>query len=371
MTEILERTGVGRPSEVTVEVVDVDVHPEAKTADELRPYISDPWRGMPDQMVRPIGSPLYVPPHNARRLDAYSPKGGPPCSDPEFTEQQLFGDARVDYALLIPLTVRPMANPEHEAAIASAVNAWLAETWLGKYNGHGRYHAAIVLPTGSPELAVREIDKWGDHPYFVEVMLGSATRAPYGQPQFYPIYQAAVRHDLPVAVHVTRAPGMGLLTPVGYVSYLWEHHCLYPLIYGTHLISMLCEGIFERFPTLKVAFIEGGFGWLPPLLWRLDQHWNELRLEVPGLKRKPSEYLRDHLRFSSQPIEEPPDPRQLQRVLELMDAEHTLMFSTDYPHWDGDYDPRGLFRHLSPSARRRILCENALELYGLPPTRTA
>ncbi|MBI3966815.1 MAG: amidohydrolase [Chloroflexi bacterium] len=154
-------------------------------------------------------------------------------------------------------------------------------------------------------------------------------------------------------------------------SYFIEHHSLYPLLYTTHFNSLICEGVFERFPTLRVVFVEGGFSWLLPALWSLDNHWDALRSDLHQVKRRPSEYVREHIRFSSQPIEEPSDPRHLDRVLEWLDAEHILMFATDYPHWDGDYDPRQLFRTLPKSTRRRILAANALELYNLPSTRPA
>src|SRR5439155_776178 len=77
-----------------------------------------------------------------------------------------------------------------------------------------------------------------------------------------------------------------------------------------------CEGVFERFPTLKVVFIEGGFGWVPPLAWRLDAAWKKLKEEVPHLKRLPSEYIREHIWLTTQPMEEPQNPRHFVELLE-------------------------------------------------------
>ncbi|MBI4504641.1 MAG: amidohydrolase [Chloroflexi bacterium] len=376
MTETMQRAERA-PAEVAVAVVDADVHPAPRSAAELGAYLPEPWRSQewPKRLFSGGSGDtlaLYTAPGKAQRGDAHPPGGGPPCSDPAFTERQLFGDAAVDMAILIPLTApRPMANPEHEAAAAAATNAWLATTWLSRYNGHGRYRGTLRVGTGSAELAVREIERWAGHAGFVQVMLNPYVRAPLGQPQYYPIYEAAARHDLPVAVHVNRGGGMALLTPLGYVSYFWEHHALYPLLFATHLASLLCEGVFERFPTLTFVFVEGGFGWFLPLLWRLDKHWHALRSEIPALRRRPSDYVREHIRFTSQPIEEPQEPAHLTRVLEWLDAERILLFATDYPHWDGDYDPKRLFRGLSAHARQRILCENARELYRLPPARPA
>src|SRR5205807_4180191 len=81
-----------------------------------------------------------------------------------------------------------------------------------------------------PDLAVREIERWAGHPHFVEIMLVPYTRAPFGQPPYHPILAAAAKHGLPIVVHVNRAAGMGLLTPVGFASYFIEHHALYSLL---------------------------------------------------------------------------------------------------------------------------------------------
>ncbi len=362
-----------RVREVDVKIVDTDVHPATRSLTELRQYLPEPWRSrrFSDRMLDAVEAPIYLAPGKAQRRDAYPPGGGPPCSDPVFTEQQLFGDAGVDYAILIPLTVRTVANPELEAAVCAATNAWLADTWLSAYNRHGRYRGTIRVCSSQPDLAVREIERWAGHPFFVQVMLVAYNSAPYGHPQYHPIYEAAARHNLPVVIHVNRALGMaGLLTPVGFASYFIEHHSLYSLIYATHLVNLIVEGVFDKFPALRIVLAEGGISWIVPLLWRLDNLWPELRAETPAVTRRPSDYVRDHIRLTSQPIEEPASVQHLQRVLEWADAGRILMFATDYPHWDYD-DPMYVFHRLPPPARERILCGNALELYGLPRTRRA
>jgi predicted TIM-barrel fold metal-dependent hydrolase len=357
---------------VAVQVVDSDVHPAPRSFAELRERVPEPWRSRnwPDQVFDAVETPTYVAPGKAQRRDAYPPQGGPPCSDPAFAAQQLFGDAGVDYAVLLPLTVRPVPNPEHEAAVCAATNAWLADTWLSAYNRHGRYRGALRICASQPDLAVREIERWAGHPYFVEIMLVPYSRAPFGQAAFHPIFEAAARHRLPVVVHVNRAAGMGLLTPVGFSSYFIEHHALYSLLYATHLTSLIFEGVFEKFPGLTVVFAEGGFSWIAPLLWRIDRLWAALRAETPQVRRRPSDYVRDHVRFTSQPIEEPSDPRALHRIFEWSDAGRLLMFATDYPHWDFD-DPMRTAKQFPAALRDRVLRDNALELYRLPAWRPA
>jgi predicted TIM-barrel fold metal-dependent hydrolase len=351
---------------VPVEIVDADVHPLPRSPEELREYLPDAWRRVPSQLISSYPLVLYLPPSQPLRLDAVGPNGEVPGSDPVFSYAQLIEQGGVDIAVLLPL-VRNHANPDYESALCQATNDWLAATWLSSYNAHGRFRGSINVCANDPHGAAREIDRWAGHPHFVQVRLNAYAGLPYGDPFYDPIYEAAVRNGLPVAVHFSKGAGMSLLTPVGFSSYFFEHHALYPVTYAAHVVSLICNGTFDRFEELKFVFVEGGFGWVLPLLWRLEHGWDALAAEVPA-RRRPTEYLRDHVRFTSQPIEEP-ERRDLLRVLEWVDAEHLLLFSSDYPHWDFD-DPKQIFGRMPKGARRRIFRDNALELYGLPETLT-
>jgi predicted TIM-barrel fold metal-dependent hydrolase len=134
------------------------------------------------------------------------------------------------------------------------------------------------------------------------------------------------------------------------------------------MIGLICRGTFEKFPELKMASVENGFGWFPSLIWRLDKHWRELRAEVPWLKRKPSEYAREHIRFTTQPIEEPENPKHLLQLIDMMGSEEMLMFSTDYPHWNFDAPLKSFPPGIPEDLRRKIFSENARAFYGLPDT---
>jgi uncharacterized protein len=116
---------------------------------------------------------------------------------------------------------------------------------------------------------------------------------------------------------------------------------------------------------LRVVIMEGGFAWVPSLMWRLDKHWKRLREEVPFLKRPPSAYIREHMWFTTQPMEEPNNPKHLLQVIEHFGSDDMLMFSTDYPHWDFD-DPDRAFQVKLPSELKlKIFSENARALYPL------
>jgi predicted TIM-barrel fold metal-dependent hydrolase len=123
------------------------------------------------------------------------------------------------------------------------------------------------------------------------------------------------------------------------------------------------EGVLERYPALRIVLIEAGFAWLPPLGWRLDKIWKRLRDEVPHLTRAPSEYIRQHIWVSTQPMEETDRPEQLIDVMSWIGWDR-FMFASDYPHWDFDDPLVALPPVLDEERRARVFAGNARALYG-------
>ena len=176
----------------------------------------------------------------------------------------------------------------------------------------------------------------GRQPHFAQILLLSRTTEPLGQRRYWPIYEAAASHNLPVAIHAFGYGG-NPVTSGGWPSFYIEEMCGHAQCCQALLASMVLEGVFEHFPTLKVILVEAGFAWLPPLAWRLDTHWHKLKGEIPHLKRPPSEVIREHVWLTTQPMEEPDTRRHLKDTWEWIGADR-LIFATDYPHWDYD-DP--------------------------------
>ncbi|MCU6796538.1 amidohydrolase [Paenibacillus sp. WQ 127069] len=343
-------------------IVDCDVHVYPKHADELKQYMPQPWR----DRYKPGGRGFYENPGHGSRLDAIPPGGGGTGTDPAFLRKQLIDEYGVDHAILLPRAFCNMhPDPDYASAIASAYNDWLADTWLGKYNMDGVFKGSITIAHQDPAVAAKEIDRWAGHPHFVQVMTDSGARAPFGQRQYYPIYEACERNGFPFAIHPgTDGMGINEQPSPGYPTHYIEWHTCLSLSFQAHLVSFLTEGVFEKFPKFKVVLVEGGVSWVPTLLWRLDAEYKGLRFEVPWLTKRPSEYLRDHLRVTSQPIERPDNDQYLLQILEMMDAKNILMFSSDYPHWDFD-SPTRAFPKLPAELYNRIFSDNARELYGL------
>ena len=144
-----------------------------------------------------------------------------------------------------------------------------------------------------------------------------------------------------------------------------DWHTNIPQNYMGQLTSLVCEGVFVEFPDLRFVMIEGGLAWIPAVLWRLDKNWKGLRFSVPWLTRPPSEYVFEprtvHLGSRSRSRS---GRSTCWPWFEAVHAEQTVMFSTDYPHWDGD-SPTHAIPPLPPRLARRVFFDNAADLYGL------
>jgi predicted TIM-barrel fold metal-dependent hydrolase len=242
------------------------------------------------------------------------------------------------------------------------VNDWTLETWVRPFSC---YRGSILVAQQDPAQAVAEIDRLGDDPGMVQVLLGSASEDPLGRRAYHPIYAACVAHGLPLALHIG-GEGAGISSPataVGHPTTYFEWYGSLPQSYMGHLMSMVTEGVFERFPTLKVILYESGVFWLPHLLWRFDKNWKAQRSETPWVKQPPSRYILDHVYLTTYPLEAAPDPRYLHQVLEMIEADRTLLFSSNYPGWELG-DPFEMVRDVPPALRWRVMSGNALAVYG-------
>lgn len=135
-----------------------------------------------------------------------------------------------------------------------------------------------------------------------------------------------------------------------------------------HMTNWIINAMPERYPRLKIAWVESGLAWVPYLMQRLDHEVMMRQSEAPGLKRLPSEYMRE-MYYSSQPLERN-DLELLEMTMKKINAETQLMFSSDWPHWD--FDPPSAITSLpflSDKAKRNILGLNAARAFGLPVKR--
>jgi predicted TIM-barrel fold metal-dependent hydrolase len=259
------------------------------------------------------------------------------------------------------------ADADFAAAVCSAHNDYYVERFLSRDE---RLKGSILLPKQDPILAAKEVDRLGSHPDIVQAVVSNGAQYPYGHRFYHPIYEACVRHNLPFTIHVSME-GIGINNPptgAGHVSTYIEYRAARAQVMAAHLASFIFEGVFAKFPTLKIVIMEAGMLWIAPLIWRLDQDWKALRHQTPWVKEPPSEYYRKHFRITSQPLEVPPKMEMFMPMMEAISAKENLMFASDFPHWDFD-SPVHAFPKLDDEMWERIFYRNAADLYGLPDRR--
>jgi predicted TIM-barrel fold metal-dependent hydrolase len=346
-------------------VIDCDVHETFNSITELLPYLNEEWHSYITELNYTASNRFpYVQIANAgRRKDALPEDGRAAGSDYNFLAKQLLDAYDMDYAILAgsvphyPAT-RPV-QPMFSAALASAYNDWMINEWLVK---DPRLLGTLqVTVPHNIRSAVEEIERLGDHPQIVQVMLPVLSHEGYGNEKYFPIFEAAAKHKLVIGLHQYAMTE----TIFGFPPTYAEWHTGFPQAFMAQATSIIFAGIPERFPELQFVMIEGGFTWMPHVMWRMDQKWRSLRAEIPWVKRPPSEYVQNHFHCTSQPIEEPSDPRHLLNILEMIGSERFLLFASDYPHWDFDDPVRSLPSVFPNDLRERVLWRNAAEVYRL------
>lgn len=363
--ELMERDA---RTEARAGVIDCDIHPAPKGAASVLPYLSAQWqehlKRFGNNYRQPYASSLPYPRFgDGNRLDARLPDGGYGGSDLAFMQKQHLDGRGIAYGILQPLSpnAQSQRNLAYAAALSHAVNEWQMETWC---DPEPRLKASLVVPQEDPEVSARMIEARAGDRRFVQVALCPRASEPLGRKRYWPIYDAAVEAGLPIGLHVGGFGGYPNSGSGWSSFYLEDHHGNTESMMAL-VTSLVAEGVFEAFPTLKIVLIEGGFVWLPSLMWRMDKHWRTLKGEMPHLRRPPSEYVREHFWFTTQPIDEPNKPAHIRETIDWIGWDR-ILFSTDYPHWDYD-DPNTALAKIRMNQQERdgIMRGNAAQLYGL------
>ncbi|HZO41385.1 MAG TPA: amidohydrolase family protein [Methylomirabilota bacterium] len=254
-------------------------------------------------------------------------------------------------------------EPDLSAAICRAFNNWLSEFCA---TDSARLKGAAILPAHDPKLAVEEARRSVRELGAVALVLSNHPvngRAWY-DPAYEPIWAEAESLGVPVAFHGIQMAYQEHLGRRFMDNFVLAHAVAHPLEQMMALGSLLTGGVFERYPRLKAAFLEGSCSWVPWWLWTLDE-----RVEKFGdderfhLSLRPSEYFRRNCWVSVDPDED-----VVRHALPSM-GDDNIVISTDWPHDDSAY-PRAIDTFLglegvSESTKRKILWDNCARLYGL------
>ena len=354
-----------------VPIVDLDVHVH-ESPGLLAPYCEQPWRAGLEWLANNVTARyLDIPNFGGTLLQTWPPlpQASPVRRMVARTPKEMRRDLSeigIDVGVLFPdylLYHAMIEDVDYATALARAYNRWLVEEWLSDDRG---LVGAVVAPHQDPIVGADEVRKYAGTQRVRCVYLPTSCVDPlYGHRRYDPLYDAAQECGFPVVLHSVTA-----LHPVfpfnvhGFTTLLGKHAVTHVFSLVANLVSMLETGVPARFPKLKIAFTEGGIGWVPWIMMRLDKEYMERRREVPLLKKLPSEYIRQ-MYFATQPIEESTHMAATAKLIEVIGDER-IVFASDWPHHDFDHPDKVLGIPLSDESHRKIMGLNALALLNLP-----
>jgi len=278
----------------------------------------------------------------------------PPAFRDPAPRLELMDELGLDYATMYPtlaslIEERSADNPKLTHVMIHALNEWMHEHW--SFNYEGRIFATPVITLPIVEEAIKEL-QWclerGMKTFLMRPApvpgIDGRTRS-MALEEFDPFWAEVEKAGIPVTIHAS---------DTGYIKYLdaWEPSDewdafkpspLRNLVMGHRDIcdtisAMICHGLFDRFPNLKVAIIENGSSWVGPLIHDLKRSYginSGLFNEDPVNTFK--EHFWIHPFFEENPIE----------LINAMGADHVL-FGSDYPHPEGMAEPLGFAKYLEP-----------------------
>jgi predicted TIM-barrel fold metal-dependent hydrolase len=361
-------------------IIDVDSHHfETESFSEIVKYIDDPvlrqlleassiagYRGV-GALPAGLGYQDYggrIMREPLRKLERTDPK---PHRDVTLTRRWM-DSMGVDISIMFPTPMLHLGlHPqiEVEVALSNAYNRWLVEHVLAD---EPRIRSMLYLPFNDPAATYRVVKEFTGKPGVVGFMVTSNRYRPVHHNDYMKTYALLEEANLPLAFHgAYNWNDQSLLMVNRFISahalgFVWHNL--------VHLTNWVINGIPERFPRLKVLWIESGLAWLPFIMQRLDNEYMMRTADAPELKRLPSEYIRE-MYYTNQPMEKTGDMGLLETTFRVIKAETQLLYSSDYPHWDFDL-PSVIYDlpFLNEAQKRQILGGNALRVFGMDAPKT-
>jgi len=272
----------------------------------------------------------------------------------------------LDYQIVFPtpmLTLGMHPQDEIEVALSKAYNKWLVERILPEDD---RLKGLIYLPFNTPAACVELVEQYAGVDSVIGFTVCSTRNKPVHHNNYMRLYSLIEEVGKPLAFHSGFNWGdPSFLQLNRFISMHAISFVHYSLI---HMANWIINGLPERFPKLKLVWVESGLAWIPFLMQRLDHEFQMRTCEAPMLKRLPSEYMRE-MYYTSQPLEKT-NLKLLQCTMEAFNAETQLLYASDWPHWDFDA-PSSVttLPFLSDQAKRNILGLNAARLFNLEVKR--
>lgn len=278
-------------------------------------------------------------------------------------------DHGVDYAVLTPginVSLPTVQHSQTAVALGDAYNNWLVDEVLGKSD---RLKGTLVVSHQNPRKFADQIDDYGSEDHVVGVQFPpSGPLPPLGDDYYDPIYEAAKKQGLPIAMHAGNADGINHFPALRKwnETFAESHALTFPFAHMWQLTTMLYRGVPERFPDLEFVLQESGIGWLPYMMWRLDDHYMEMSQELPQVQRRPSAYVREKFSIATQPLGLAEHPEYIGWTIQMIGADN-VVFASDHPHPDFDAPAdvvRQLRAALDDDQVRQIMGANARRVFG-------
>jgi uncharacterized protein len=360
-------------------IIDVDSHHfESESFGEIVKYVEDPvirqlleastiagYRGV-GALPASLGYQDYggrIMREPLRRLERTEPK---PHRDVTLTRRWM-DSMGVDIAILFPTPMLHLGlhpQVEVEVALSYAYNRWLVEHVLAE---EPRIRTMLYLPFNDPAATYRMVKEFTGKPGVVGFMVTSNRYRPVHHNDYMKTYALLEESKQPIAFHgAYNWNDQSMLMVNRFISAHALGFVWYNLV---HLTNWVINGLGERFPKLKVLWIESGLAWLPFIMQRLDNEYMMRTADAPALKKLPSDYIRD-MYFTNQPMEKTGDIALLETTFRVIKAETQVLYSSDYPHWDFDL-PSVIYDlpFLNETQKRAILGGNALRVFGMDPPK--
>jgi hypothetical protein len=356
-------------------IVDVDCHHyETDNFAPILEYIEDPSLrqvAINTYQYKGPGAVLYDQPGYqdvGGRVTRYMTRKGEKIAElgqPREVAQTLrwMNALSVDYACLFPtpmlfLGLHP--QPEVEVALARAYNRWITEVILPS---NSRLRSMLYLPFNDPEATYRTVKEFAGRKGVIGFMVVSTRYKPVYENAYMKTYALLEEAGLPLSFHASYHWNDQLVSLTN--RFITAHAVGFTFFNAVHCANWIVNGLPERFPKLKVIWIESGLAWIPWLMQRLDNDFRMRTSEAPSLKRLPSEYMRDMF-YTSQPMEMVNNREALELTFKMINAETQLLYSSDYPHWDMDL-PSTIWDlpFLNEQAKQQILGLNAKRIFNL------
>ena len=273
----------------------------------------------------------------------------------------------IDLAVLYPsrglnvLSIPDLA-PDFAAALARAYNDWLydfRQADTSRLLGAGM--VSVFDIDGAISEAERCVKQLGFRAIFLRANIVNGHN--WEEPYYEPLWSALEELGVPLGFHESNTSAARQVGDQFGYNFMLRHTFSHPVEQMLAVGSFCAGGILNRHPKLQVAFLEGNCGWLPFLLWRLDEHWEMYGDQwAPELKSPPSQYFKQQCYASVEADEEP-----AKYAIDYMGNDR-LVFSTDFPHVDTKF-PNSVDRFLElpigEEDKRKILWDNCAAYYGI------